>query len=70
MTTELPVPEKGASMRWWEHPLLLVAWSILALVVYALFPSSDTNAVVALLVWGVGALAWMVAGDARRHWCE
>jgi peptidoglycan/LPS O-acetylase OafA/YrhL len=50
-------------MRWWQHPLTLVAWSVLVVIIYALFPSSDTAALIALLVWGVGLLAWMVAGD-------
>lgn len=54
----------GASLRWWQHPLVLIAWSMGVMIVYALFPSTDMAALVALLVWGVGVLAWMIAGDA------
>lgn len=49
--------------RVFRHPLSLVAWSVGACVVYALFPSTDTAAVAALLVWGVGVLAWMLASE-------
>lgn len=44
------------------HPLVPVAWSVACAIGYALFPSSDTNAVVAEVVWIVGFLAWMVLG--------
>lgn len=43
-----------------SHPLVPVTWSIGVAVVYALFPSTDTNAVIAESVWIFGLLAWMV----------
>lgn len=46
-------------MRALSHPLVLIAWSAAAMIVYALFPSSDTNALIALFVWGAGASFWM-----------
>jgi uncharacterized BrkB/YihY/UPF0761 family membrane protein len=58
------VSESVFELRWWQHPLVVFAWSVAVMSVYALFPSSDVAALVALLVWGFGALVWMVAGDA------
>jgi hypothetical protein len=53
----------SSGMRWWQHPLVPVAWGVAAAAVYALFPSSDIRALVALLVFEAGFLVWMAVSE-------
>ena len=42
---------------------VLIAWSIGAAVGYALFPSTDTNAVIAEGIWIAGVVVWLLASS-------
>lgn len=44
-----------------SHPLVPVLWGTACCVIYALFPSSDTNAVIAEAAGVLGVLAWLFA---------
>lgn len=43
-----------------SSPLVPVTWSVAVAVVYALFPASDTNAVIAETIWIFGVVAWFL----------
>lgn len=46
-------------IRWWQSPLVIAVWSFGSCIAFALFWNSDVDAVVVLLVWGIGVLVWM-----------
>jgi hypothetical protein len=48
---------------------VLVVWSIMVMVGYALLPYSDIALAVALLVCGAGVVAWMISND-PTFWSE
>lgn len=55
----------AAFSHWWQHPLVLVAWSVAVMIGYTLVSSTDTYAVVAEAVWIFGVIVWMIAADWR-----